>query len=97
VPDYGDVTIINLQSVSASPNFWDAMSLAEEAAVVTIGENFLLSWYDRDREFAPSQPVDERDQPDAVPGYAEYAIKHGARLMVDIDHGRFVFFFRPMG
>jgi hypothetical protein len=97
VPDYRKVTIITLQSVSVSPSFWDALSLAEEAAVLTLGENILLSWHEQDCLFAHTQPADGRDYPDAVPGYADYAVKHGARLMVDIDDGRFVFFFRPMG
>ena len=32
----------------------------------------------------------------AVPGYVDYGIHHGASLKVDVEDGRFVFFYRPV-
>ena len=32
----------------------------------------------------------------AVPGYVDYDIHHGATLKVDVEGGRFVFFYRPV-
>jgi hypothetical protein len=31
-----------------------------------------------------------------VPGYVDYGIYHGATLKVDIEQGRFVFFYLPV-
>jgi hypothetical protein len=53
----------------------------------------LLSWYDRDRDFESPQHVSECHLDSAVPGYVDYGIYHGATLKVDIEHGRFVFFY----
>jgi len=32
----------------------------------------------------------------AVPGYVDYGVYHGATLKVDIEQGRFVFFYLPV-
>jgi len=32
----------------------------------------------------------------AIPGYVDYGIHHGAPFMVDVENGRFVFFYRPL-
>jgi hypothetical protein len=56
----------------------------------------LLSWYDRDRDFESPQHASECYQLGAIPGFVEYGLSHGARLMVDIGQGRFVFFFLPL-
>jgi hypothetical protein len=56
----------------------------------------LLSWYDRDRDFEAPQHTGECHADSAVPGYVDYALYRGARLKVDIDDGRFVFFFLPI-
>ncbi|HHH43890.1 MAG TPA: hypothetical protein ENK49_07120, partial [Gammaproteobacteria bacterium] len=57
----------------------------------------LLSWYDRDRDFESPQHASECHQDSAVPGYVDYGIHHGATLKVDIERGRFVFFYLPVG
>ena len=36
------------------------------------------------------------EQASAVPGYVDYAVHRGATLMIDIESGRFVFFYRPV-
>lgn len=95
-PDYSGVRFVTLLPDTVPADFSDAISLAEEAAALTIGENMLLSWYDRDRNFEVPQHVSECDLPGAVPGYVDYGLSHGASLKVDIDQGRFVFFFRSL-
>lgn len=56
----------------------------------------LLSWYDRDRDFESPQHASECHAQSAVPGYVDYGLNHGATLMVDIEDGRFVFFYLPL-
>jgi hypothetical protein len=72
------------------------MSIANAEAEKRIGQAMLVSWYDRDREFESPQHASECHQDSAVPGYVDYGIHHGATLKVDIEHGRFVFFYLPV-
>jgi hypothetical protein len=72
------------------------MELARTTAQARLGEYMLLSWYDRDRDFEAPQHVSECHQDSAVPGYVDYALHRGATLMIDIESGRFVFFYRPV-
>jgi hypothetical protein len=51
---------------------------------------------DRDRDVESPQHVSECHAESAVPGYVDYGINHGATLMVDIEDGRFVFFYLPV-
>ena len=74
----------------------EAMQLARAEAGRRLGENMLLSWYDRDRDFEAPQHVSECHRDSAVPGYVDYGIHHGATLRVDVENGRFVFFYRPV-
>jgi len=53
-------------------------------------------WYDRDRDFESPQHASECHQDSAVPGYVDYGVHHGATLKVDMEHGRFVFFYLPV-
>ena len=68
--------------------------IAEAAA--RLGEAMLLSWYDRDRDFEAPQHVSECHADSAVPGYVDYALHRGAALKIDIEDGRFVFFYLAM-
>lgn len=49
-----------------------------------------------------AQPLQRRrgsrrsDWGSAVPGYVDYGIHHGATLVVDVEQGRFVFFYLPV-
>ncbi|MGA7178236.1 MAG: AF1514 family protein [Thiobacillaceae bacterium] len=95
-PDNSGVEIVNMQPDPAPADYRGAMKLAEATAEAAIGEHMLLSWYDRDRNFEAPQHTSECNQPGATPGYVEYGLSHGAKLMVDICEGRFVFFFLPM-
>jgi len=77
-------------------DYREAMAIAEGEARIRLGENMLLSWYDRDRDFEAPQHVSECHQASAVPGYVDYGVHHGATLRIDIERGRFVFFYRPI-
>ena len=74
----------------------DLSGLGRDAATTRLGEHMLLSWYDRDRDFESPQHVSECHHASAVPGYVDYALHRGANLMVDVDNGRFVFFYLPV-
>ncbi|MEN8199480.1 MAG: AF1514 family protein [Thermodesulfobacteriota bacterium] len=76
--------------------YLEAMELAKEEAVKHMEDYMLMSWYDRDRDYESPQHATESDAPSAVPGYVHYGINHGATLKVDIEKGRFVFFFAPV-
>ena len=70
--------------------------LAKAEAEKYFDEYMLMSWYDRDRDF--ESPPNTSESPGDVPkdGYIHYAMNHGAKLKVEIDEGRFVFFFAPV-
>jgi hypothetical protein len=56
----------------------------------------LISWYDRDRDFESPQHATEGPEEGKTDGYILYAISHSATLKVDIEAGRFVFFYTPI-
>ena len=70
------------------------MRLAQGEAEARLEMPMLLSWYDRDRDFEAPQHVSECHQASATPGYIDYALHRGASLMIDVEEGRFVFFYR---
>jgi hypothetical protein len=94
--DLSAVTRVNLHPKPALADYLAAMRLAETEAQARLGECMLLSWYDRDRDFESPQHSSECHQDSATPGYVDYGIHHGATLMVDIEDGRFVFFYLPL-
>lgn len=69
------------------------MQIAEQVAVTRLDAAMLLSWYDRDRDFESPQHASECHADSVVPGYVDYGIQHGATLKIDIERGRFVFFY----
>ncbi len=77
------------------PDYLQAMKLADAIAEENLGGFgfMLISWYDRDRDFESPQHASECHQDSAVPGYVDYALSHGSTLKVDIEDGRFVFFY----
>jgi hypothetical protein len=93
-PDLSGITIINLQPVPSPVDYLTAMELAKAEAISRLDEPMLLSWYDRDRDFEAPQHVSECHQNSATPGYVDYGLNHGAQLMIDIESGRFVYFYR---
>ncbi len=95
-PDLSNLTILKLEPDESVPDYRAAMRIANAEAEKRIGQTMLLSWHDRDRDFESPQHASECHQDSAVPGYVDYGIHHGATLKVDIEHGRFVFFYLPV-
>ena len=95
-PDLSGVALAKLEPQPSPVDYRAAMRLADAEAASHLGEYMLLSWYDRDRDFESPQHASECHLDSAVPGYVDYGLSHGARLMVDIEHGRFVFFYLPV-
>ncbi len=95
-PDLSKLIVIELAPAERLPDYMAAMSLANTEAEKRLGDNMLLSWYDRDRDFESPQHASECHLDGAVPGYVDYGVYHGATLKVDIEQGRFVFFYLPV-
>ncbi len=91
------ITILSLTGIA--PDFSTAKQLADANADILLnGEAILLSWYDRNRDFESPSHVNECHNTNCeTPGYIEYANNRGGTLQVDIDKGRFVFCYRPLG
>lgn len=92
-PDYSGVTVAQLAPLPPLHDYREAMKLANAEAASRLESYMLLSWYDRDRDFESPQHASECHAASAVPGYVDYGLNHGATLMVDIEAGRFVFFY----
>jgi hypothetical protein len=92
-PDYSGVTIVEMNPVPLPDDYLQAMQLANQEAQRRLGEHMLLSWYDKDRDFESPQHASECHAYSAVPGYVDYGLYHGATLKIDIEQGRFVFFY----
>lgn len=95
-PDLSGVEIVKLHPKPLLKDYLAAMQQANAEADARLGEHMLLSWYDRDRDFESPQHVSECHQDSATPGYVDYGVNHGATLMVDLEDGRFVFFYLPV-
>ncbi|MGD8614200.1 MAG: AF1514 family protein [Gammaproteobacteria bacterium] len=90
------LTVVEMQPPEPRVDYQAAVRLADEEAGRRLGDYMLLSWYDRDRDFESPQHASECHSDSAVPGYVDYGINHGATLKIDIDRGRFVFFYLPV-
>ncbi len=95
-PNLSGVKLVELNPETPLKDYLEAMKLAKEEAAQHLEECMLMSWYDRDRDFESPQHSTESDEACAVPGYVEYGISHGASLKIDIEEGRFIFFFTPI-
>jgi len=99
LPQPADLSGINKVDLRPNPplsDYREAMKMAGSEAERRLGDYMLLSWYDRDRDFESPQHASECHQDAAIPGYVDYGIHHGATLMVNIEDGRFVFFYLPV-
>lgn len=94
--DMSGITVLQLTPGSSLSDYRAAMQLANRQAQEQLGEYMLLSWYDRDRDFESPQHASECHLDSAIPGYVDYGVSHGASLKVDIEQGRFVFFYAPV-
>ncbi len=92
-PDLSHVTVAKLAPPAPLKDYLEAMKVANAEATSRLGDYMLLSWYDRDRDFESPQHSSECHTAGAAPGYVDYGLNHGATLMVDIEGGRFVFFY----
>ena len=95
-PDLSQLTIVAIQPERRVVDYQAARTIENAEAKKRLGEAMLLSWYDRDRDFESPQHASECHQDSATPGYVDYGIHHGATLKVDIEQGRFVFFYLPV-
>ncbi len=86
-----------IDSSGAALHFDAARKRASALADELIGENMLLSWYDRERDLESPAHASECHEGCALRGYWDYALNRGGALAVDFDEGRFVFCFRALG
>jgi hypothetical protein len=96
-PDFFGVLVLRLRPEAPLADYLQAMQVAQNEVKSRLEMPMLLSWYDRDRDFEAPQHVSECHLGAATPGYVDYALHHGASLMIDIEDGRFVFFYRDAG
>ena len=89
--------ILHISSPDLTLGFNQSLKLATAAAENLLGENMLLSWYDRERNYESPAHVSECHTHCATPGYIDFAASHGGELVIDFEQGRFVFCFRPLG
>jgi hypothetical protein len=90
-----------IETVSLHPkeqvgDYQQAVSLAKDEAQERFEDYMLVSWYDRDRDFESPPNTTECAGDCKKDGYIHYGMNHGAKLKVDIEDGRFVFFFTPV-
>lgn len=90
------VQVIELSMPASLEDYLDAMAIANNEAPERLGDVMLVSWYDRDRDFESPQHSSECHLDSVVPGYIDYGISHGAKLMIDIEKGRLVFLYIPV-
>lgn len=94
-PDLSGLETVALPPGIRVSNYLEAVALAKQEAEQRFAEYMLVSWYDRDRDFE-SPPHTTESAGDQKNGYIHYALSHEARLKVDVEDGRFVFFFTPV-
>lgn len=87
---------LHIASAEIALGFDAAIKLATAIAADLIGENILLSWYDRERDLESPAHASECHEGCPIKGFWDYALNRGGELAVDFDDGRFVFCFRPL-
>jgi hypothetical protein len=95
-PDLSQLEVVSLQPENRVSDYQEALALAREQATQRFEEYMLVSWYDRDRDFESPPHSSECAEGCRKDGYIHYGLSHGAKLKVDIEDGRFVFFFAPV-
>lgn len=95
-PGEEKVEVVYLHPENGIDDYRQAMTLAREEARQRFEDFMLVSWYDRDRDFESPPNTTECAGNCKKEGYIHYGLNHGARLKVDIEDGRFVFFFTPV-
>ena len=92
-PDLSGVEVISLHPGDDELGHGQAMLLANAEAARRYEEYMLISWYDRQRDLESPPHATEGPEGGVTDGYIHYALSHGAALKVNIDDGRFVFFY----
>ena len=95
-PDFSGIETVALAPEPSPKDYLAAMNIANSIADKKLGEHMLLSWYDKDRDFESPQHSSECHTNSPLPGYVDYGVYHGATLKIDIENGRFVFFYLPI-
>ena len=88
---------LHIDNSESSIGFDAAIKLARSTADSELGDNMLLSWYDRERDLESPRGASECHEGCSTKGYWDYALNHGGELAVNFDQGRFVFCFQPLG
>ncbi|MCD6390200.1 MAG: AF1514 family protein [Desulfobulbaceae bacterium] len=94
-PDLSQIETVALQP-EKRVTYQEAVTLAKNQAEQRFEEYMLISWYDQDRDFESPPNSTECAEGCQKDGYIHYGLSHGAKLKVDIEDGRFVFFFAPV-
>lgn len=89
--------IHRITSSAAPLDFSAAIKRATAVADEQLGDNMLLSWYDRERDVESPAHVSECHEGCPIKGFWDYALNRGGTLAVDFDEGQFVFCFMPLG
>ncbi len=87
---------LHLDASELALNFEQRLALANAIAKQLLGEAMLLSFFDRDRNLESPAGVSECHSGCATPGWQDYAENRGGTLMVNFEHGRQVFCYRPL-
>ncbi len=95
-PDINSIETVALQPQQRVNDYQEAAALANEQAGRRFKEYMLISWYDADRDLESPPNSTECAKNGRKNGYIHYGLNHGAQLKVDIENGRFVFFFTPV-
>ncbi len=95
-PEQSDVEIVTLHPDEKVSDYQEAMVLAKGVAIKRFEDYMLMSWYDKDRDFESPPNTTECAGNCKKDGYIHYGLNHGAKLKVDVEDGRFVFFFAPV-
>ena len=91
--DMSQIEVVSLQPENGTSDYQEAMALANSEADRRYEDYMLISWYDRDRDFESPPHATEGPEEGKTDGYIHYALSHDATLKVDIEAGRFVFFY----
>ena len=95
-PDLSQIETVALRPENRVNDYQEAVTLAKNQAEQRFEEHMLISWYDRDRDFESPPNSTECAEGCQKDGYIHFGLSHGAKLKVDIEDGRFVFFFAPV-
>ncbi len=92
-PDYSKLKQVNLAPEIPVKDFAEAQQLANDVAEKELQDSMLLSFYNKDSNIESPRNASDCHENSPIPGYVDYALYRDASLRVDIEDGRFVFFY----